>query len=205
MSSSMRATSMHPSADDSENARADEMFVANATNAEGLAALYDRHVTRIYRYALSRCGNQQDAEDITAQTFLAMLENLHRYRPRANASFAAWLTQIARNKATDLFRSGRRTVSFDDVDTVPMSVPPSDTGIDAIRRERQLIVALATLAPDRAEAIRLRMFASLSMAEIGKTMNKSEAAAKMLVSRGLSDLRAALAQHAEWMNDGDDE
>ncbi|MFW5943112.1 MAG: RNA polymerase sigma factor [Chloroflexota bacterium] len=39
-------------------------------------ALYRRYVTRVYRYCLLRCGDEQDAEDLTAQTFLAAIENL---------------------------------------------------------------------------------------------------------------------------------
>jgi DNA-directed RNA polymerase specialized sigma24 family protein len=42
---------------------------------------------------------------------------------------------------------------------------------------------------DRAEAITLSYFAGLTNSEIGRVMNKSEAAVKMLISRGLQDLR----------------
>jgi hypothetical protein len=41
--------------------------------------LYDRYVQRVYRYLLIRMGSVADAEDVTSQTFMAALENLHRY------------------------------------------------------------------------------------------------------------------------------
>jgi DNA-directed RNA polymerase specialized sigma24 family protein len=49
--------------------------------------------------------------------------------------------------------------------------------------------ALRQISPDRAEALILTYFGGLSNAEAGLVMNKSEAAVKMLVSRGLQDLR----------------
>src|SRR5512141_1339148 len=67
-----------------------------------LAQIYDAYAGRIYRYHYSRAGNAPDAEDLTAQTFLAVIESLPRYQDRGN--FAAWIFQIARNKAADHFR-----------------------------------------------------------------------------------------------------
>jgi len=49
--------------------------------------------------------------------------------------------------------------------------------------------ALKQISPDRAEALILTYFSGLSHAEAGRVLNKSEAAVKMLVSRGLQDLR----------------
>lgn len=49
--------------------------------------------------------------------------------------------------------------------------------------------ALRQITPDRAEAIALSFFGGLSNLEIGRALNKSEDAVKMLISRGLQDLR----------------
>ena len=48
------------------------------------------------------------------------------------------------------------------------------------------------LAPDRAEALRLRFFAGLECDEIAPLLGRSEAAVKMLVHRALTDLRELL-------------
>jgi RNA polymerase sigma factor (sigma-70 family) len=53
----------------------------------------------------------------------------------------------------------------------------------------QVLQALQGLTPDRAEAIRLYFFGSLSVAEVGTVMEKSEPAIRMLLHRGLRDLK----------------
>lgn len=49
--------------------------------------------------------------------------------------------------------------------------------------------ALKQISSDRAEALILTYFSGLSHADAGRVLNKSEAAVKMLVARGLQDLR----------------
>jgi RNA polymerase sigma-70 factor (ECF subfamily) len=49
--------------------------------------------------------------------------------------------------------------------------------------------ALKKLTSDRAEAIILYFFGGLTSSEAGRVLGKSEAAVKMLISRGLQDLR----------------
>ncbi len=45
-------------------------------------------------------GNRHDAEDLTTQTFLKMLEAIGKFRFQA-APFSAWLFRIAHNLAMD--------------------------------------------------------------------------------------------------------
>ena len=52
-------------------------------------------------------GNRHDAEDLTTQTFLKMLESIGRFRWQS-APFSAWLFRIAHNLAMDHFRATRR-------------------------------------------------------------------------------------------------
>ena len=72
------------------------------TDAQAFGALYDRYVQRVYRYCYYRTNNPPDAEDLTAQIFLAALEGLPRYRQ--DGHFAAWLFSIARKKVADFHR-----------------------------------------------------------------------------------------------------
>ncbi|HET6822836.1 MAG TPA: sigma factor-like helix-turn-helix DNA-binding protein, partial [Anaerolineales bacterium] len=60
--------------------------------------------------------------------------------------------------------------------------------------------ALQRISPERAEALILTYFGGLSQAEAGRVLKKSEAAVKMLISRGLQDLRerTSLALEVEY-------
>src|SRR5439155_2666418 len=72
------------------------------------------HFDRIYSYLHMSVGNKHDAEDLTTQTFLKMLESIGKFRFRA-APFSAWLFRIAHNLAMDHFRAARRWQPEEDV------------------------------------------------------------------------------------------
>src|SRR6201998_2382575 len=74
---------------------------------EALEELYLIHFDRIYSYLHMTVGNRHDAEDLTTQTFLRMLEAIGRFRWQS-APFSAWLFRIAHNLAMDHFRATRR-------------------------------------------------------------------------------------------------
>jgi RNA polymerase sigma-70 factor (ECF subfamily) len=166
-----------------------------ARNPQAFTDLYERHVDSVYRYLLSRTGNQDDAQDLTSQTFLTALEQLPRYR--GEGVFAAWLMGIARNKATDHFRSRRPETEMDEDFDIADNAATTDEVVERRMVMETIARKLKTLAPDRAEALSLRLFAGLEVAEIAQIVGKNEAAVRMLVFRGLRDLQARLGPGGE--------
>jgi RNA polymerase sigma-70 factor, ECF subfamily len=162
---------------------------------ECFAQLYRRYVTRIYRYLLVRVRNTQAAQDLTSQTFLAAMESIGSYR--ASGTFAAWLFGIARRKAADHFRRDHATLPLEAAECVPHPDPLPDQVVEQRLRLEQVARALRSIAPERAEALALRVFAGLNAAEVGVVMGKSEAAVKMLVHRAVNDLQARLGTEEE--------
>ncbi len=71
-----------------------------------LEELYLIHFDRIYSYLHMTVGNRHDAEDLTTQTFLRMLESIGKFRLQA-APFSAWLFRIAHNLSMDHFRANQ--------------------------------------------------------------------------------------------------
>lgn len=159
------------------------------------AELYRRHLPRVYRYLLARLGDPHLAQDATAQTFLAALEGIGRYR--GSGEFRAWLLMIAHNKAMDTYRARRATVPLEAA--VEMASPaPSPEQLVATRLQlEEVLQAMRLLSPDRAEALALRIFGGMSVAEVGAAMEKHDAAVKMLVFRALRDLRDRLGVRIE--------
>ncbi len=76
------------------------LVTQSQVDPKAFGRLYDRYVKRVYRYLLSQTGDSAAAEDITAQTFLAALEALPRYRHRGR--FAAWVFAIAQSGTRSL-------------------------------------------------------------------------------------------------------
>jgi RNA polymerase sigma-70 factor (ECF subfamily) len=168
----------------------DEQLVLMARRSPAqFALLYDRHMTGVYRYLLSMVGNVKDAEDLTSQTFLEALENLHRYRGKGD--FRAWLFRIARNKSIDHYRKHRRdTTWLEDADYTDGAQESPETAAENALAVAAVLRQLRTLSPDRAEVVSLRLFAGLEVKEIANALSKPEAAVRMLLHRGLRDLQA---------------
>ena len=73
---------------------------AQAGDRDALEELYLLHFDRIYSYLHMTVGNRHDAEDLTTQTFLRMLESIGKFRFQS-APFSAWLFRIAHNLSMD--------------------------------------------------------------------------------------------------------
>src|SRR5947199_5342189 len=97
---------------------------AQAGDRDALEELYLIHFDRIYSYLHIAVGNRQDAEDLTTQTFLRMLESIGRFR-WGRAPFSAWLFRIAHNLAMDHFRANRRVQPVEEVPE------PAETAVDS--------------------------------------------------------------------------
>jgi RNA polymerase sigma-70 factor (ECF subfamily) len=157
------------------------------TDPEAFAELYRRHVLSIYRYHLAHTGNIKDAEDLTSQTFMAALEGIHSYR--GTGPYITWLMGIASRKRALLFRGRKPQVPLDAALHLSAPGPPTDKAAARHLQMEQVLDALRTLSPDRAEALILCFFSQLTPAEAGLVLGKSESAVRMLISRGLQDLR----------------
>jgi RNA polymerase sigma-70 factor (ECF subfamily) len=129
----------------------------------------------------------KDAEDLTSQTFIAALEGIRSYR--GAGSFAAWILGIASKKRLMLFRGRKPDVQIDAAIQIPSPGLPTDKAAFQRLKLESISRAITQISPDRAEAIILSYFGGLPNKEIGYLLNKTEASVKMLISRGLQDLR----------------
>lgn len=181
MTTLMNNKTQYPSMDDAHLAQ------QARTEPEAFAELYHRHLTSVFRYHLAHTGNTKDAEDLTSQTFMAALEGIDSYR--GTGPYIAWLMGIASRKRLRYFRENRLEVPLDAALQIPTPSLPTDKAAFQRLQLDQILGALKHLSQDRAEALILCFFSELSFTEAGLVLGKSEAAVKMLISRGLQDLR----------------
>lgn len=150
--------------------------------------IFQKYGERIYRYLYSHTNNIQEAEDITAQTFLVALESIHRYR--GDGHFPAWLFGIARNKLMDHYRQSKTISSID-----MLEVPVNSHSIDSVIRDEEisrLLVLLNTLPEDDQELLRLRFVGEMSFPEMAVLLRKKEEAVKKSVYRLIGRLQKQL-------------
>ena len=80
---------------------------ARAGDTGARRRLYTQHVDRVFRTVRGMLRSDADAEDVTQDALLTVLTSLHKYTPRADARFAAWVTTIAVNTVRRRFRRRR--------------------------------------------------------------------------------------------------
>jgi RNA polymerase sigma-70 factor (ECF subfamily) len=159
-------------------------------DGDAFAALYTRHVDRVYRHCYYYMGNRADAEDVAQQTFLRAWQAIGRYR-RGKAPFQAWLLTIAGNLSISRLRlareiphcmDGREEATEDD----PQDIIATLDSCDVVRR------AVLELKPERQQVIILRFIEGLSVSEVAAALGKSENAVSVMQHRALGELRRRL-------------
>jgi RNA polymerase sigma-70 factor (ECF subfamily) len=160
---------------------------------EALEELYLIHFDRIYSYLHVSVGNRHDAEDLTTQTFLKMLEKIGTFKWQS-APFSAWLFRIAHNLAMDHFRSRRRWQPEEEVPEQPGEEEPSAEleAMQTIGRESMLKL-IDRLSPEQQQVLTLKFVFNLPNAEVAAILDKTEGAIKSLQHRALVSLQKQIA------------
>jgi RNA polymerase sigma-70 factor, ECF subfamily len=161
---------------------------AQALDPGALAELYDRHFDGIYRYLFTRIRHQADAEDLSEQVFLKMVDSIQRYRPRGVA-FSSWLYRIAHNLLVDRYRrAGREAVEL--TNEVRDSGPHSDPAALAQNSElrRQLMAAIQRLTPEQQQVITMRFIDNFDVEEIARLTRRRSGAIHSMQHRALASL-----------------
>jgi len=167
---------------------------AKRGDREAFEELYLLHFDRIYSYLQLSVGNKHDAEDLTNQTFVKMIESIDRFEWR-KVPISAWLFRIAHNLAMDHFRSRRRWQSEEEPPEPPGSEERSaeDEAFRAIGQQ-SMFELIENLSEDQQQVLTLKFAFDFSNAEVGTILGKSEGAVKSLQHRALGSLQRQLAE-----------
>jgi RNA polymerase sigma-70 factor, ECF subfamily len=167
---------------------------AQQGDRKALEELYLLHFDRIYSYLHMSVGNRHDAEDLTTQTFLKMLESIGRFRWQS-APFSAWLFRIAHNLAMDHFRSRRRWQPEEDVPEPPGEEEPSAelAAMQSLGRQSMLEL-IENLSHEQQQVLTLKFVFNFPNADVATILQKTEGAIKSLQHRALVSLQKQLEQ-----------
>ncbi len=165
---------------------------AKAGDLASLTSLYETHHPAVFRYLYYRVGDRQTAEDLTSEVFLHMVRSLAGYKDHG-ISFQAWLLKIAWNLAVDYFRRTSASPQLALSENLPSSEAEPAVAVERRLTTESLRWGLSKLSADQRDVVVLRFVADLPIAEVARTLNRSEDAVKGLQRRGLVALRAILA------------
>ena len=168
---------------------------AQKGDAAAFAVLYEDYYDRIFRYVSFKTGNSLEAEDITAEVFVKMLESIDSFKWQGY-QFSSWLFRIAHNLVVDHFRKrGRRhIVALDDAPAAATEYNPDlDRKLDVDMSMVPVQEAMKDLTDLQREVISLRFAAGLSVAETARAVGKKDNAVKALQHAGIKKLRGILS------------
>lgn len=180
---------------------------AKAGELDAFETLTNRHEQRVYSLALRMLRHEQDAEDVTQQTFLSAVEHLAGFREEA--SFSTWLLRIASHAALKVIRKrkGLNTVSLEEATEVSEgvnSIPHPEFIADWRQSPEELVQrnetrrlldeALARLDEKHRLVFLLRDVEGLSIKETADALGLSEANTKVRLLRARLQLREQLTR-----------
>lgn len=120
--------------------------------------LVARYQNRVYGLARRMLGESHDAEDVTQQTFLSLVEHLQDFREESTV--AAWVLRIAANHALKLLRKRRG------LQTVPIGNPVADEGSYANVPHPEFIAKWRDGPADLAERREIRALIDQALGEL---------------------------------------
>ena len=174
------------------------------TEAEFLG-LVEEHKARIYQHALYLLGNQEDAEDITQETFIKAWKHRAKLRPKTVRS---WLLKCAQNLCFNLLKRHKFQVSLTEGDDAELEAlmdthtHPSNPSPDevVVKQELKEFVrcAISKLPPDMRVVIIMRELDGMSFKEIAKVTKQPEGTVKSTAFRARKKLRELLRYY--WRN-----
>jgi len=179
-----------------------ETLIRRCQRGDKLAtgALIRRYQNYVYRLCYLVMRNEQDAEDMTQETFILACRALPRYELRKGISFEAWLYRIAVNCCRSRMRRKWYQVlpwpsPAPDVAAQPEQRPDRQVMRDEHRDE--ILQAIDTLNEKHRLVVILRYYTGLSNEEIARTLDIPSGTVRSRLHTARQRLRSLLAENEE--------
>ncbi len=167
----------------SEKAQHDVVLVKRALedkDQKAYAELMDRYQGAIFHLVNRMVYSEDDAEDLTIETFTKAFKRLHQYTPAF--AFSTWLFKIASNHTIDFIRKKRINAlsldrGFSNAEGERMEISVKDDGLDPMealqKQERieRMREVVSQLKDRYRRLVELRYFEEKSYEEISEELN----------------------------------
>lgn len=165
-----------------------------------LGQLYDRHAGLVYGVSLNMLGNAQEAEDLTQDIFIKLVES-KKYDP-ARGTLRTFLMMLTRSRAMDRLRSrqsahrSRRKLQTDRAATAE-TVDSATQKIINNEQSETVKAALSQLSAEQQQALRLAYYEGFTQSDIASRLDIPLGTIKARTRRGLLKLRQILTVSQE--------
>lgn len=165
---------------------------AKTGHQSAFTLLLDTYWNNVYKFMLSRSVSENDAEDITIETFAKAFDKIQTYN--SEYEFSTWLIAIGKNVHIDTLRKKKLdfnySIDIQEDQVINQLIDTSPSAEDLLILEQnlaQLLKYIKKLKPDYQEIIQLRYFKELSYKEICIEINEplSNVKIKLLRARKL--------------------
>ena len=167
---------------------------ARSLDQAAISLLYKRFLPVVYRYAMARIGDVHTAEDVTSESFFAMVEGITTARAADELSFAAWLLGIARNKIAMHYRAMRSrpdTRHELNEDAHPFATAEQADPLAVITAREswsEVVAALNLLTEEQRAVVLYRCILGYSTDEVAQLLEKQPGTIRALQFRALASL-----------------
>lgn len=172
------------------------LVLARARKSDQLAlsALYQRFLPVVYRFVLARVSDPHIAEDLTSDTFFAVVKDIAVTRATDELGFSAWVLGIARSRIAQHFRRQQlRTEAERELAPRGEPVTSDDEGdpltIISSRESWSVVVeALNRLTDEQRAVVLYRCVLGYSAEEVADLLGKRPGTIRALQFRALNSL-----------------
>ena len=177
-----------------------EDAINKAKNNEQVAFsfLLDTYWNAIYAFQLKRTKNENDAEDITIQTFSKAFDKIKSYNDAY--VFKTWLITISKNIHIDLVRKQKSVIKNtktedNNLHQIVDDAPTPEDIIITKQNLSKLLRDIKKLKPHYQQVINLRYFQELSYKEISEVLNEPITNVKVKLLRAKKLLATLLTKN----------
>ncbi|WP_066050637.1 RNA polymerase sigma factor [Robertmurraya korlensis] len=164
---------------------------------DSISSIYKHYYLDVFRFLVCFSGSQQDAEDMTQEVFIRVLNNLKNFDCTRNLK--AWIFTIARNVAVDTYRRKRFTSIFKEgfFKKLESKEKGPNEKLEDAETVSQIHLAISNLKPQFRAVVILRGINEFSIKETAEILKCSETKVKVNYHRALQDLKKKLHIHSE--------
>ena len=159
---------------------------------KALEILISKYLKPIYNFIFSYVQNQQDAEDLTQETFLKMWRNLKKFKKEKN--FENWLFTIAKNTCFDFLRKKRKNLILN-AENLEIVADLAPSLLEKMEKEsllEKLKKEIENLPFKMKEVINLHYNFNLNFREISEILGEPMNTVKSRHKRAISKLKRSI-------------